>query len=405
MASSPKTRTILCLASYEKGVEFLRECRRQGCRVLLLTSQSIGLGPWPRESIDELFLMHDVEKRWNLDHVLKSVSYLARREQIDLIVPLDDFDLETAAALREHLRVPGMGESATRYFRDKLAMRMRAEEAGIPVPAFIHVLNDARVEAFMERVPPPWLLKPRLEASATGIKKINSQDEFRDAVANLGDKHSYHLLESYVPGDIFHVDSIVSERRIVFAEVHRYGKPPLDVAHGGGIFTTSTVTRGSDDEGRLLELNRKVLEAMGLLRGVSHTEFIRGREDGQLYFLETSARVGGAHIVELIEAATGINLWAEWAKIEIAGGTMAYQVPEHRSDYGGLIVSLAREQWPDTSAYQDPEIAWRLNKHAHVGLIIRSEEQKRVEELLGEYSRRFAEDFSATHPMVDRPAS
>jgi biotin carboxylase len=405
MASSPGTLTILCLASYEKGAEFLRECRRQGCRVLLLTSQSIGLDPWPRESIDELFLMHDVEKHWNLEHVLKSVSYLARREQIDLIVPLDDFDLETAAALREHLRVPGMGESATRYFRDKLAMRMRAQEANIAVPAFIHVLNDARVEAFMESVPPPWLLKPRLEASATGIKKINSPDEFWDAVANLGDKYSYHLLESYVPGDIYHVDSIVSERRIVFAEVHRYGKPPLDVAHGGGIFTTSTVTRGSEDERLLFELNRQVLEAMGLVRGVSHTEFIRGREDGRFYFLETAARVGGAHIVELVEAATGVNLWAEWAKIEIAGGAKEYQVPEHRSDYGGLIVSLAREQWPDTSAYQDPEIAWRLNKRAHVGLIVRSEQQRRVEDLLEEYTRRFAEDFSATHPMPDRPPS
>ncbi|HEX8140692.1 MAG TPA: ATP-grasp domain-containing protein [Pyrinomonadaceae bacterium] len=405
MASSPETLTILCLASYEKGAEFMRECRRQGCRVLLLTSQSIGLDPWPRESIDELFLMHDVEKHWNLDHVIKSVSYLARREQIDLIVPLDDFDLETAAALREHLRVPGMGESATRYFRDKLAMRIRAQEAGIRVPAFVHVLNDARVEAFMQRVAPPWLLKPRLEASATGIKKINSQDQFRDAVAKLGDKHSYHLLESYVPGDIYHVDSIVSERHVVFAEVHRYGKPPLDVAHGGGIFTTSTVTRGSEDEQRLLELNRQVLAAMGLVRGVSHTEFIRGREDGRFYFLETAARVGGAHIVELIEAATGLNLWAEWAKIEIARGERQYQLPPYRSDYGGLIVSLARQQWPDTSAYQDPEIAWRLNKRAHVGLIVHSREQKRVEELLADYTRRFAEDFSATHPMPERPSS
>jgi carbamoylphosphate synthase large subunit len=405
MPSSSKTLTILCLASYEKGAEFLREAKRQGCRVLLLTSQSIGLEPWPRDHIDDLFLMHDVDKHWNLQHVIKSVSYLARREQIDLIVPLDDFDLETAAALREHLRVPGLGESATRYFRDKLAMRTRAQEAGIPVPAFVHVLNDARVKAFMERVPPPWLLKPRMEASATGIRMIDSQDKFWDAVGNFGDRYSYHLLESYVPGDIYHVDSIVSERRVVFAEVHRYGKPPLDVAHGGGTFTTATVTRGSEDEQTLLALNRQVLEAMGLLRGVSHTEFIRGRDDGRFYFLETAARVGGAHIVELIEAATGINLWAEWAKIEIAGGEKPYQVPDHRSDYGGLIVSLARQQWPDTSAYQDPEIVWRLNKRAHVGLIIRSESQQRVEDLLGEYTRRFSEEFSATHPMSDRPSS
>jgi biotin carboxylase len=143
-----------------------------------LTSESIGGADWPRESIDEVFLIPDENKKWNLDDVIKGVSYLARTEQIDRIVPLDDFDLETAAALREHLRVPGMGETTTRYFRDKLAMRMRAAEAGINVPEFIHVLNYERLHDFMARVPPPWLIKPRFEASATGIKKINSADEF-----------------------------------------------------------------------------------------------------------------------------------------------------------------------------------------------------------------------------------
>ena len=128
MSESP--RTILYLAGYEKGEEFLRECKRQGCRVLLLTSQSIGRAPWPHDSIDEIFLMHDVEKQWNINDLVLSVSYLARQARLDLIVPLDDFDLEKAATLREHLRIPGMGESSTRYFRDKLAMRMRAQRSG-----------------------------------------------------------------------------------------------------------------------------------------------------------------------------------------------------------------------------------------------------------------------------------
>jgi hypothetical protein len=400
MPTASNPLTILCLASYEKGAEFLRECKRQNCRVLLLTSKSIGADPWPKESIDELFLMHDVNKHWELDHVIKSVSYLARRETIDIITALDYFDLETAATLREHLRVPGMGESATRYFRDKLAMRMRAREAGISVPEFIHVLNYDRVRDFMQRVPPPWLLKPRLEASATGIQKLESSEQFWDAVNGLGDRLSYHLMERYVPGDIYHVDSIVSEGEVVFAEVH-----PLDVAHGGGIFTTATLTRGSEVEQTLLGLNQRVLSAMGLSRGVSHTEFIRGRDSGEFYFLETSARVGGAHIVELVEAATGVNLWAEWAKIEIARGESAYHLPEHRSDYGGLIVSLARQQYPDTSAYQDPEIVWRLNKRAHAGLIVQSPDQQRVEYLLEEYTHRFDAEFSATHPMPNRPTS
>jgi biotin carboxylase len=397
--------TILCLASYEKGAEFMRACKRQGCRVLLLTSESIAKADWPRESIDDIFLIPDDNKKWKLDDVVKGVSYLARTEQIDRIVPLDDFDLETAAALREHMRVPGMGETTTRYFRDKLAMRMRATESGIPVPDFIHVLNYERLNDFLERVPPPWLLKPRFEASATGIKKLNSVDEVWEAIEALGDRQSYYVLERFVPGDIYHVDSIVSEKEIIFAAAHKYGTPPLNVSHEGGVFTTSTVPRGSVDESALFAINSEVLETKGLVRGVSHTEFIKGREDGRFYFLETSARVGGANIVELIEAANGINLWAEWAKIEIARGEQPYQLPPLRQDYAGLIVSLARQKHPDTSAYTDPEIVWRMNKLYHAGLIVMSPDSSRISHLLEEYTKRFYTDFFATQPLPERAVS
>ena len=73
-------------------------------------------------------------------------------------------------------------------------------------------------------------------------------------------------------------------------------------------------------------MNARVLESFGMQRGVSHTEFIRAH-DGEIYFLETSARVGGAYIVDVVEAATGINLWREWAKIEIAGEHGIYAPP------------------------------------------------------------------------------
>ncbi|HEX8000618.1 MAG TPA: ATP-grasp domain-containing protein [Pyrinomonadaceae bacterium] len=403
--TSPRPITMLCLASYEKGAEFIRECKRQGCRVILLTSESVGDADWPRESIDEIFLIPDVDKKWNLDDVIKGVSYLARKEPVDRIVPLDDFDLETAAALREHLRVPGMGETTTRYFRDKLAMRVRASEAGIPVPEFEHILNNDRLRDYLARVPPVWLIKPRFEASATGIRKLNTAEEFWEAVDDLGDRQSFHVVERYVPGDIYHVDSIVSERELIFAIASKYGQPPLDVAHGGGVFTTSTVLRGSDDERQLLALNREVLHAFGLLRGVSHTEFIKAREDGRFYFLETSARVGGANIVELIEAATGINLWREWAKIEIQRGQTEYQLPPCRNDYAGLIISLARQEYPDTRAYNDAEIVYRINKRYHAGLILQSPDPARVEQLLEDYTRRFYKDFYATQPLPERAMS
>lgn len=394
--------TVLCIASYEKGQEFMREAKRQGCRVFLLTSQSIADADWPRESLDDIFLIPDQNKVWNMEDMIKGVSYLARRIEIDRIVALDDFDLEKAAALREHLRVPGMGETTTRYFRDKLAMRLQARDHGISVPEFVHALNYNRIQKYLETVPGPWMLKPRSEASSLGIKKIDHAHEVWPVLEQLGDKQSYYVLERFVPGEVFHVDSIVSEREIVFAKAHRYGHPPFDVAHGGGIFTSRSLEHGCQLELDLLKENAKVLSAMGLLRGVAHTEFIKAHEDGRLYFVETAARVGGAHIVDLIEAAQGINLWAEWAKIE-TGRPGEYRLPEIRHDYGGLIISLAKYEKPDTSLYTDPEIVWRMSKSHHVGLIVRSSKLERVEQLLNLYTERFFTDFYAFQPAPEKP--
>jgi biotin carboxylase len=394
--------TILCVSGYEKGAEFMRECQRQGCRVLLVTVQSLADANWPREAIADIYYMPNEYKR---EDIIKGISYLARTEEFHRIVALDDYDVETAALLREHLRIPGMGDTTARYFRDKLAMRVKARDEGILVPDFIHVLNYDRLRQFMERVSPPWVLKPRSEAAAIGIKKIYSPDELWPALDALGDKQSFYVLEKYVPGDIFHVDSIVSELEVVFAVPHKYGHPPMDVAHGGGVFTTRKIPRDSPEAQALIALNQQLIKALGLVRGVTHTEFIRGRDDGQFYFLETAARVGGANIVETVEAATGVNLWREWARIEICGGERRYELPPHRDDYAGILISLARQERPDTSAYNDTEIVWRLNKKHHVGMIVASSDPARVDQLLDEYARRVYEDFFATAPPPDKPTA
>jgi biotin carboxylase len=396
--------TVLCLASYFKGIEFMVECKRQGCRTLLLTSQSIADANWPRQSLDDIFFVPDDNKTWKMQDVLLGISHLAKTEIIDRIVPLDDFDVETAATLREHLRVPGMGDTTARYFRDKLAMRTKARNEGLPVPEFIHVLNHQQLNEFLNRVPPPWVLKPRSLAGSIGVKKISSAEEFWSAVERLGDQQSFYLLEKYVPGDIFHVDTITYEKELLFSIASKYGRPPMDVSHEGDIFTTRTLAEGSTDEVALRALNQRVLKAFGMVRGVSHSEFIQGR-DGTLYFLETSARVGGAHIADLVEAATGINMWAEWAKLEIAGGNTPYKVSPTRHDFAGLLISLARQERPDTTAYSDPEIVWRMDKDHHVGLILRSQDPARIEHLIAEYARRFKNDFFAWQPPRDKPTS
>jgi biotin carboxylase len=390
--------TILCIATFRKGDEFLRECRRLGCRVLLLTDEKLRDADWPREAIDEWYY---IRRDMPAADIRKGFAHLCRTERIDRIVALDDFDVELAAMLREYVQLPGMGISTAAAFRDKLAMRTRARAAGIPCPAFVHVLHHRTIGEWLAQVSPPWVLKPRSQAAAIGIRKLSTADEAWQAIAALGDAHADCLLEQFIPGDVYHVDSLVHGSQPCLAVVSRYGTPPMAVAHEGGIFVTRTLSEDDPAVGALRDLNATLLTAFGLERGASHTEFIHGADD-TWYFLETSARVGGAYIVDVIEAATGVNLWREWARVEIAGDAQPYSPPRPVTGHAGIVLSLARQEEPDTSAYTDPEIVLRIRKHHHAGLIVASHDPVRVSQLLDDYLPRFYADFHATAPAPER---
>ena len=392
---------LLCLSGYFKGERFMQRAHELGAKVYLLTQAKLLKSAWPRDCLVDVFAQPDNSP---LQATLNTVSYLARTIDFDVIVPLDDYDVETAAALREHLRTPGMGDTTARHFRDKLAMRVKALAEGIAVPPFVHVLNHDRLREFMASVPAPWMFKPRSEASATGIVKIETSEQLWRVLDDKGDRQSHYLLEKYLPGDVYHVDSIISERKVVFAAVHRCGKPPFNVAHGGGIFTTHTVARGSTDETELVALNAKLLTSLGLVRGVSHTEYIKHSVDGRFYMLETSARVGGAHIAEMVEASSGINLWSEWADIELARGLTPYTLPKQRAEYGGVLMTLSRQKHPDFSSYQDPEIYFRAPEDFHAGLVLRASTEERVDSLIHDYSVRFMNDFYTSLPAAEKPS-
>lgn len=399
--SAPRL-TLLCLASYFKGNRFLQRAKEEGASVLLLTVEHMLQEPWARDSVDEVFALPSFDDRQAL---LNAVAYLLRSRRIDRVVALDDFDVEVAALLREHFRWPGHGETRARLFRDKLAMRARAKELSIRQPAFTALFRDDDVARFVDEVEGPWLLKPRFQASAVGIQKLSSREEAWQAIADLGDERSFHLLERMIPGDMYHVDSLTVGGRILFAEVNKYHRPLLEVAQGGGIYATRTLPREDPLIGALKGANTAVLDGFGIGRGASHTEVIVSADDGEPYFVETSSRVGGAHIAEMVEAATGLNLWSEWAKLEVVGDDGDYVLPTPRADYGGVIISLARQERPDTSGFDDPEIVERLDMKHHIGLVVRSSSAERVEALLTSYRERIERDFHAVLPPSDRPSS
>src|SRR5215213_8502594 len=350
MSPTPKRPlNIVCLATYFKGADFIRECKEQGCQVVLITKEKMLREEWPRESLDDLIAVpNDADVPLFID----LLAFLARKTKIDRVIALEEFDVVTAALMREHLCLPGLSSSRSKIFRDKLSMAVHSRRAGITVPEFIPLVNAGEVDEFMKRVPGPWIIKPRSDVSAIGIRKVTEAEEVWRAIDEMNERQSlrerasYYLLARFIPGEVFHVDSVVNEGKVVFAGTNQYGRPPMQVAHHGGAYISRTLPRRSADEKELLNINKKLVRTLGLERGATHAEFIKSDVDGRFYFLEIAARVGGAYIADVLEAASGVNLWREWARLEIAGESSSKPVRPTHKEYAGIVLSLSKQEQP-----------------------------------------------------------
>lgn len=396
---------FLCLASYEKGHDFLRQCAEMGVRVTLLTlEQSRGAG-WSRECLEELASM---PAGLNREQILNTVSWMARGRRFDRVVALHGADLETAAQIREHFRVPGMGTTTAGCYRDRLAQRIIASAFGHPVLEFCRVLNYDELREFMARVPAPWMLRPRTDALSPAARRIDDSEQLWRTLDALGDAQSHYILERIVPGDLFCVDSIVSECEVKFSAVQQVEMRVPATDQGVGICTTYTADRASREARELEAVNRTLAPAFGMVRGVTHAEFLRSHADGKFYFVGIGARVGGglggeSH-AQLVEAATGVNLWREWAKLEISDlRRRTYAVPESFEGYAGCVACMSPGASLDFESIEDPTIVSRIRTGNQSGLILRAAGPDRLRSLLEKYSAQveIATDTAFGRELVD----
>ncbi len=398
-----RTYVFLCLASDFKGGAFMRQLKRLGHMVYLVTSEKTRNDAWPHDDLEDIFYMPGTDgRKWDINQLIGGVAHLFRSRKIDQVIALDDYDVWKAARLREEFRIPGMGDTTARHFYDKLAMRYQAKDNDLPIPGFTALFNDNTIKEFLTMCTGPWLAKPRRDAGSLGIRKIASAEAFWQWAAESGEHRQEYLLEEFRPGIICHVDSLNYEDETLFTRCSQYLDAPFEVAHGGGIFQSKTMGSKDPLAKKLATLNKKVLSVFGLKHGPSHTEYIVRDGGKEILFLETAARCGGAHLTDMVEAASGINLWTEWANIEHCVLTgKKYHLPLVDELQAGIIVTLSKHEKPEYESFTDEEIWWRLHKKHHIGFIFQHKTGKRIDELLGNYSQRIKEEYSTSVPLKE----
>ena len=382
---------ILCLASHETGHDFLRQCAEMGVRPTVLTLDACKHGGWPQEAVESVASMPPGLSR---EQILNTVSWMVRGRRFDRIVALEDSDQGMAAVMREHLRVPGMGVTTTAYYRDRLAQRLSVRESGFLTPEFTSILNYDELRAFMASVPGPWLLKSRVKGSALRRRRIGDAEHLWRTLDELGDLQSRFLLEQYVDGEEFHVDALLSQCDVLFSVARRHTVAARS-APDAKVKTTHTLDHGGRDWMELTALNAGLAPSLGMVRGVTHARYVRAHADGRYYFLEIAAGVSGVFTAQTVEAASGVNLWREWARLEVAGLRGETYVPPESYEYhaGSLACPVGNEA--EMSSFGAREIAARLRNGHYAGLLVRDANPQRVSELLEQFSAELARRIAA----------
>ena len=216
--------------------------------------------------------------------------------------------MDTIAYVAEHMGLPGISRECAKLFTDKSLMRKKGEELGLPTIRSQVTDDLEEAQEFLQSLGSTAIIKPVDNQGSRGIFPINSPEDLTASFerAMAFSKTGRVILEQYVEGKEYEVDSIVFDHRartLMYADVELFDIP--------GVFASKTRIYPSAMEGekvqRLLDYNRKIIEGFGLSEGITHSEFKMDRS-GQPYLLEAAARGGGAFVSSHItKLQTGLD--------------------------------------------------------------------------------------------------
>ncbi|MFC9325562.1 acetyl-CoA carboxylase biotin carboxylase subunit family protein [Kitasatospora sp. NPDC057015] len=229
------------------------------------------------------------------------------------IVGPSEFDLLTAARLREALEVPGWSTDFVLRFRDKTVMKRWVHRAGVRAPRYLSLTAGTTAGELVGALGLPLVLKPVDGAASRGVVLVRTEPELPDALARieaeggLRDAAGYEA-EEYVEGAVHHVDGIRRGGRFHFVTASAYVNTCLDFV--GGAPLGSVLLDPGPLRTRLTGFAADALDALELPDGPFHLEVIV-TPAGEPVFLEVGLRPGGAGVPFLHRDLFGVDLFAE----------------------------------------------------------------------------------------------
>ncbi|MCX2829472.1 hypothetical protein CN568_24185 [Bacillus pseudomycoides] len=244
---------------------------------------------------------------------------LGKEHSISRVIALDERDLLRAARIREALDIPGQSVESARAFRHKPTMKSYIKKAGLPCPDYMEVYSPMDLYKFILKNGFPIVVKPQDGFGSINTKVIwnwEQAEEFMESTALVN-----MMVETFVDGEMYHSNGLIMDGEIVFLAVGRYGTVPLNRVAGGGyqqVLGALTELLSPDEEifSRIYEFTNNIVKSLPAPNHSSfHCEMFHTAND-QLVFCEIASRTAGARIGECIIQSYGVDLNAEWSRLE-----------------------------------------------------------------------------------------
>jgi len=250
------------------------------------------------------------------------------------VLGLSEFDLLTAARVRETYEVPGRDTDATLNFRDKQRMKEVLSATGALVPRYRSVQSVAEVAAFAAELGRDVIVKPRRGAASVGCMLLPAGADVYAMLAGV-DVGDYEA-EEFLHGPVWHVDGLIQRDEILCSRASRYINTCYDFMRGRPL--GSVVHSGGEAE-EITTFAERCLRHLGLRNSAFHLEVIQTSAGPA--FLEVGARVGGGEIPFVFRDVYGIDLVGDWIRMELGQQPRTVPGRNHAEHAGFLMIPEA----------------------------------------------------------------
>lgn len=198
-------------------------------------------------------------------------------------------DAQRFAAL---VGLPHLDQEQVAWVRNKMSMKDRYAELGIPHAAYRPVGTLEDVETFAADHGWPVVLKPIDSDSCIATYRIGSPDELA-AVPPLD--HSLEwMVEQFISGREFQLCAVIARGQVVDAYLSKNPRPILEVLDGA-INANITYAPSEQIPVDARALAQQLTDGLGIPHGYLHGEFFL-TDEGEFFMSEVAARLSGCEV-------------------------------------------------------------------------------------------------------------